>query len=40
MRHLAATLLQNQFFLGTLCYLLITVPILGIIIVHKKDETI
>jgi len=38
MMHIAAYLLQNQFFLGTLCFLLIIVPILGIMKVHDNDQ--
>jgi len=38
MTHIAAYLLQNQIFLGTLCFLLVMVPILGIMKVHDHDE--
>jgi hypothetical protein len=38
MFQLVATLLNNDIFLGTLCYLLTMVPILGIMAVHSKKD--
>jgi len=35
MGHFAAAALNNNIFLGTLCYALIVVPILGMWAVHK-----
>ena len=38
MFHLVETLLNNQVFLGILCYLLTVVPILGIMYIHSKHN--
>jgi len=37
MGHFAATALNNDLFLGALCYVLIFVPIMGIWAVHKYN---
>jgi hypothetical protein len=31
-------LIENQYFLGVLCFLLIFVPIYGIQVIHSKDD--
>lgn len=38
MAHLMSTLIQNHWFLGTLCFLMIMLPILGIMIVHGSGS--
>lgn len=38
MFHIVEVLLNNDIFLFILCYLLIVVPIMGIMIVHKDIE--
>jgi membrane protein YdbS with pleckstrin-like domain len=35
MGHFAASVLNNPWLLGTLCYILVFVPIIGIWVVHK-----
>jgi len=39
MGHLAASVLNNPWLLGALCYALVFVPIMGIWYVHKYPET-